>query len=213
MKEPIRILVDWGSTLIRDDYLFNYIAEQSGNKKTKWESPQSWNKIRFIGDRNFFDENIDSFFNMGDEYPDSVEVISTFCRKNSTDSEVFLIYDNKPLLSTPPNEILSNMAESFKKKGGEIDGTYISADKLCIAKQAGISILVDDDPRIVLSFALSGIKAILMLRKWNRFFRLEDLQYTTKEENLEKIKSNITIAEDWFEAGIQISSIIDSLKS
>ena len=156
MREPVRILVDWGGTVIRDEDLFNYIAERSGNKKTKWESPQSWNKIRFIGDENFFDKNEGTFFNTGDEYPDAVEMISTFCSKNDANSEIFLIYDNKPQLKINPNDILKSISFSFQRKEGEIDGTYISADKIGIAKQVGISILVDDDPRIAISAALKA---------------------------------------------------------
>ena len=213
MKEPIRILFDWGSTLIRDEDLFNYIALQSGNKKTKWESPSSWSKVRVLGGENYFNKIVDTFFQMGDEYLGATECVSSFCSIHSPETESFVIFDNKPALRIPPEKILKKLSDSLKNRKCDVNMSYIGPDKISISKQVGIRILVEDDPRIAISSALSGIKTILMLRKWNRFFRIEDIEYTTKEENIEKIKSNIIIVEDWFEAGIQISKLVDKMVS
>jgi len=211
MNKPVKILVDWGGTIIRDKDLFKNIAEKSGNTKTKWESPNSWNKIRHIGDKNYFEDIKDSFFMMGEEYQDAVNSVSFFCGEdlNKSESFVYIVFDNKPEVFQSQDESLKKLAFAWNNRKGTANGLYVERNKIILAKQIQSDIIVDDDPRIAIAAAVSGVKVILMLREWNRHFRSEDLIYYVKEEGLEKAKSNIMFAEDWFDASIKITSLID----
>lgn len=209
MNESKKILVDWGGTIVRDESLFETIAERSGNTKTKWESPNSWNNIRSIGATNYFDKTRNSFFSMGELYTESECVISSFYGENGGESlsEVFLVFDNNPDVG---EEVMRNWSMSLSKMDILFNGLYVSKDKLSIAKQIGASVIVDDDPRVVVGCAMAGIKSILMLRKWNRFFNIETLPYYLRRDHIERVKSNLIVAEDWFEVGIKAAAIIDS---
>ena len=211
MKEPKKILVDFGGTIIRDDMLFDQITEKSGNMKHKWSSPKSWDKIRHIGDKNFFDKVKDKFFMMGDEYPGVMSAMSEFYGENGlgSHSEIYVVYDNKPELYKTQDVTLTRFAFAMSNRGLKFNGLYVERDKLHLTKQIRASILVDDDPRVAIGCALAGIKVVLMMRKWNRFFDIDRLEFSMREDNLEKVKENIVIVEDWFEAEIAISSIID----
>lgn len=211
MNGPFKILVDWGSTIIRDEDLFNNIAENSGNVKSKWQSPKSWDKIRQIGGINYFDEIKDRFFIMGEAYPEAIESISSFCCEDGDDSEsqVFVIYDNKPEVFKSRGATFTHLAFAWNYRNGSANGLYVDPDKIFIAKSIQVDVIVDDDPRIAIAAAVAGIKVILMLKKWNKNFHIEDLKYSMREEHFEKAKSNISIVEDWYEASIKITSIMD----
>ena len=97
MKHPVKILVDWGGTIIRDDKLFEIISENSNNKNVTWHSPECWNDIKSIGNENYFDKIKKSFLKIGDAYSDSIPVISSFCGNDEeSESQIYIVFDNKP---------------------------------------------------------------------------------------------------------------------
>jgi hypothetical protein len=205
-----KMLIDWGGTIIRDEYFFNYISIQSKNLKTKWASPKSWDKIRYIGELNFFDTIKEKFFLIQDEYPGSTEIINRFFgNSQESESQTFIVYDNNPDLGCKINKTIFKLSIAIQQRGINTNGVYVEKDKLRLAKNIGIDLLIDDDPRIAIASSSSGIKTILMIRKWNRFFDLENLKYYTREENIKRIKDNFFIAEDWEEAGMLAASFID----
>ena len=79
-----------------------------------------------------------------------------------------------------------------------------------MAKSQGVSIFVEDDPRIAISLSLSNIKTILMIRKWNSKFNMETMRLSLKPDKYKKLEENLYFAEDWFEAGILIGDLVDS---
>ena len=205
-----KILVDWGGTIIRDDYLFKAIAEKSNNHKDVFISPDSWKKIKYIGNENYFKEIKNKFFNIGECYPNSEEVISSFFGK-SVDSKtrIYINFDNNPNLEFLTEQSLKNITESIYNRNIDVNGVFINSDKIKLCKNNQIDIVVDDDPRIAISMALAGIKCVLMLKKWNKAFDIDMLQITMKEEKFKIIKENIYIAEDWFDAGYILCNIVD----
>ena len=207
--DSLRIMIDWGNTLTRDVDLFNYIAYKSGNEKTKWESPDSWKKIRSIGGENYFNKIQDKFFKMSEIYPQSKEVISSFFGKSPTDTQTIIVFDNNPTILLPTEEIQFRLAEALQNKHININGQIVESDKTKIVKTYGIDIAVEDDPRIAISLCAADVKTIVPIRKWNRSFDLNDLRLITKEKVMKKIEENIFFAEDWYEIGIIVGRLVD----
>jgi hypothetical protein len=206
----MNILVDWGNTIIRDSDLFKQIAEKSGNIKTEWENPGSWNHVRSLGDNNHFDSIQDGFFLIGDSYPGAVEVISSFCGNSTEEDRIYVIFDNVPIIKKELYKIQICLAESFHKRNGLSNGFIVESNKILAAKSFGINVAIDDDPRIAISLCYAGIKTIVPLRKWNRNLCLNLLEITMKEDKLNIIKENLIIAEDWHEIGIILGNLSDS---
>jgi hypothetical protein len=206
----MNILVDWGNTIIRDADLFKQIAEKSGNVKTEWENPSSWNRVRSLGDNNHFDSIQDGFFLIGDSYPGAIEVISSFCGKCPEEDHVYIIFDNVPIIKKELDKIQIYLAESFQRRNVLANGFIVESNKIFAAKSYGINVAVDDDPRIAISLCLAGIKTIVPLRKWNRNLSLNLLEITMKEDKFNIVKENLIIAEDWYEIGIILGTLSDS---
>jgi hypothetical protein len=128
---------------------------------------------------------------------------------NEDRSQIFILFDNKPhLLSQEPQETIRDIAFWLDKNHCKANGIYVESDKLGIAKQCGVDIFVEDDPRIAITLANAGIKVILMLRSWNKKFSLDILDLITTKEKQEKIKENIYFADDWHEAGCLIQNLL-----
>jgi len=197
-KRSVRVLMDWGGTIIRDHLLFNEIAYMSENQNALWEDPQSWEIIRQIGSKNYFDENINNFFSMGEEYTGAIEVISKFCGNKGRGSvnETFVVYDNNPDLKKEPSQIVQSLAFEFANRGGKVNGFYVDKDKTSLCKKNDIDIIVEDDPRIIISLALSGVCCIFMIREWN-CLNWDSLKITIKKEKFQKLLYNLYVAEDW----------------
>lgn len=177
-QQPVRICVDWGNTITRDAYLYEKIARGSLNKTSTWNGPESWNNIRSIGTVNKFDKVQPHFFRMADIYPGAIDFVSAFCGNEGVGSktESYIVYDNKPTIDMNSDKIIMLMAMTVQENGGDVNGYYLGPDKLSICKQNMISIHVDDDPKTATWLAASGIKSILMLRKWNRLFDIDRLE-------------------------------------
>lgn len=204
------ILIDWGGTIIRDDYLFKLIAEKSNNNKDFFQSPDSWEKIEYIGNENYFKDIKNKFFNIGECYPLAEEVISSFTgTKQKSRTKTYINFDNKPNLNNNLENSLQKLSESIYDRNIDCNGIYINSDKINLCKILQVQIAIEDDPRIAISLALSGVKTILMMRKWNKEFNVKDLELTMKKEKFEYIKNNIFIAEDWFDTGYIIGNIVD----
>jgi hypothetical protein len=213
MKHPVNIFIDWGGCIVRDYELFDTIAKRSNNVKSTWQSPESWESIRSVGNDNYFDKIQKSFFKFGNPYEGSIETISTFCGMKGidSDSQIYIVYDNKPQLDLEPQEIIKEMAFAYNNLKGSVNGFYLGSDKVLLAKKNFVDIFVDDDPRIAIGLACAGIKSVLMLRKWNRNFDLNDIALFFTKEKLEKIKANLTIVEDWYECGIILGNHVDEI--
>jgi len=213
MKEPVRIFVDFGECIVRDHLLFDYIAKESNNEKATWESPDSWYAIKGIGDVNVFDQISEKFFSMSEPYSEAPEVISSFLGEDeNSKSQIFIVYDNVPEvnLSNDKRDLLFSSALQTKKI--ECNGFFFSSnDKTNLAKVQGSTIFVEDDPRVAISLALSNIKTVLMIRKWNSQFNMERMKFALKPDKYKKLKENLYLAEDWFEAGIIIGDLVDNI--
>ncbi len=214
MKESIKILIDWGGTIVRDHVLFNRIAMQSNNYKTKWINPDSWDLVRQLGSENFFEKNTRNFFSMGETYSESIETINEFCGDSghTSEYETFIVYDNKPTLNLPPNEIIKLLAFDINKRCGKVNGIYVDSDKTRLSKTNAIDIVIEDDPRIAISLCLSGFFCILLNRNWNKSFSWENLRITIKSEKFEKITKKLIIAEDWGDVKNMIPLLTDGIK-
>jgi len=197
----LRIMIDWGGVLARDGFLFNQIAERSGNTKTLWTSPASWGMVRSLGGINYFDTVSKNFFGLSEIYPCAAEVLLKFLGKREEGSQTFIVFDNNPELRLPPEKVQFYLAESLKEKGIECNGIILESDKIRAAKIFNINIAIEDDPRIAISLCAADVKTIIPIRKWNRNFSLDQLRMITREDKMEKIESNLFFAEDWVEIG------------
>ncbi|HUS49900.1 MAG TPA: hypothetical protein VMZ91_07025 [Candidatus Paceibacterota bacterium] len=212
MRDSVRIFVDFGECIVRDHLLFDYIAKLSNNEKSVWESPDSWNRVRGIGDVNFFDTIAEKFFSISEPYSEAPEVISSFCGKTEdSKSQIFVVYDNVPEVNLSNDKKNLLFSAALQNKKIECNGFFFASnDKTNLAKSQGVSIFVEDDPRIAISLSLSNIKTILMIRKWNSKFNMETMRLSLKPDKYKKLEENLYFAEDWFEAGILIGDLVDS---
>jgi hypothetical protein len=212
-KEPIKIFIDWGGTLVDDHELFSIISKKSNNEKAIWESPESWDMIRYIGNNNYFDQAQNTFIADCNVKKDAISVINNYRGDNgpSSKTETFILFDNKPNINIEPQKIIMQMAFKMNTEGLKVNGFYVNSDKLFLAKQHSVDIFIDDDPRIAIGLACSNIKCILLLRKWNRLFDINNLYLTYNKDKIEKIKNNLIIAENWLECDIIINQLINDL--
>jgi len=210
MDNNLKILIDYGGTISKDQYLFDIIDMKSkGNDSTDndfdsiYIGPDSWDNCRQLGCINYFDEIENSYFSLSKYYNHSIETINSLCVSNGVDSEtlVYIVYDNRPRLNGSVSLIEKKLAHDFQKKGGRCNGIYVESDKLMLCKKIGANVLIEDDPRIALSIAGAGIKVILMLRKWNA--KITDESYFdlfVSKKKKQEILRNFSIAEDWEDA-------------
>jgi hypothetical protein len=200
-----KIFVDFGGTIVRDKDAYVSLI---GDYLTFY--PDQWIVVNDFLDSAQREEFEDNYINRSVPYPVAMETITSFCGMSNEDkSQVFVLFDNKPhLLSQEPQETVRDIAFWLDKNGCKVNGIYVESDKLGIAKQCGVDIFVEDDPRIAITLANAGIKAILMLRSWNKKFSLDILDLITTKEKQEKIKENILFADDWQEAGCLIKSLL-----
>lgn len=212
MSTPVKIMVDWGGCIFRDSDLFSEICKNSGAGEKHFNGPLSWDNIRSIGNENFFDTIQDKFFDISTDYADAIDVVSCFCGSKgmSSKTETYVVYDNKPFLKINPDMAVAKMAKLFSEKRAKANGFYFDSDKLALSKRICATIAVDDDPRICIALASVGIKTILLLRKWNRFFSKKTFNLYVPEHKVNDIYKNITIAEDWIEVKQVVESIINS---
>jgi hypothetical protein len=197
----LRIMVDWGGALARDGFLFNKIAEKSGNAKTLWTSPASWGSVRSLGAVNYFDQISNGFFSLAEIYPQAAEVLLRFLGKKETGKQTFVVFDNHPELKLSPEKVQFFLAKSLHENGIEVNGVIVDSDKTKIAKTFGINVAIDDDPRIALALSALDVKTIIPLRKWNKEFNIDQLKLTTREDKIDKTANNLFFAEDWVEIG------------
>ena len=210
MNNPVRIYVDWGGTIVIDYELYETIARKSHNNNIQWQSPDSWDNVASIGNNNHFQMMENRFFETGNPYSGAIDVISSFCGNDgqSSESQIFVTYDNNPNIIS--GNIIKKMAFAFKKMGGKANGFYVESDKLLLAKRDKVDIFVEDDPRIAMTLANAGVHVILLLRYWNRMFSPNRL--IISKEKLPKILSNLHWAEDWYQAGIILGNLVDSIR-
>jgi len=205
-NNTINIIFDWGGSIIRDYALFEYISFKSNNSITKWKSPKSWNSIRSLCNEDCFSKIENNFF---EYYKDSINIINKYFKSNTcSKTKSFIIYDSNPVLKMSNNKIEFLFSKVVSSLGININGVFVHKDKLKIYKDLNIFIAVDDDPRVASYLASSGIKCILLLRKWNKDFNLEFIDFVLKNEHVERIKNNIFLAEDWVEVDYYINKII-----
>lgn len=207
MEEPHRILFDWGGVIAKDAALYQEILIESKRKieKSEFKKPEDWFTIRSAGNENYFDTIEKLFFKRCDIYDSSAEVIN---RLTDIGYETHIIFDNKPSLNVSENEALFLFASSLKDRGILPNGVHINPDKPNFAKIIGAEIVVDDDPRMAIAYAIRGIKSILMLRKWNRKFDLDSLILHMGERAI-GIWQMINIVEDMSEVETQIYKILN----
>lgn len=203
----MNIVFDWGGTIVKDQEVFAEIANRSGNCSIKYSGPDSWKNIRNLGNSNFLDTTQSSFFRIGIShlYPEAINVISSFCGQNNG-TKTFIVFDNKPVLTMDPSDVIKYLSFAFCGAGGSINGFYLESNKLSLSKQIGADIFVEDDPRIAMTLAYANIKTILLIRKWNNWFNDTILSYTVPEHKIEKIRQNLVIAEDWVDVKKSIES-------
>ena len=123
-------------------------------------------------------------------------------------TETYIVYDNWPELKLSIEQITFLMAKSISNNCAKVNGFYIESNKISLAKQTGCAIAIEDDPRIALSYANSGIKVVLLLRKWNRLFSKDTLRLCVPEHKISGLTDNICLAEDWIEADAHIEALI-----
>jgi len=210
MDNQLKVLVDYGGTISRDQYVFDIINQKSkgkdlvdSNTDSIYSGPDSWENCRQLGCVNYFDEIEGSYFALSKYYNHSIETINNLCVSNGVDSEtlVYIVYDNRPKINESVSLIEKKLAYDFQKKGGKCNGIYVESDKLMLCKKIGANVLIEDDPRIALSVAGAGIKVILMLRKWNA--KIMDNNYLDlfiSKKKKQEILRNFSIAEDWEDA-------------
>lgn len=227
MNKSKAILFDWGGTIIRDNILaeklgnmsYSYYGEFTGadfwNKSSGSEDqkilesdsfdPDHWSNINAENDRNFFKK----FLYGGEVYDQAFETINSF-RSTSANSKskTYIVFDNKPSINASYDKMQFTLARAISHKGGHVNGSYVEQDKINLIKRLNIDIIVDDDPRIILAAASTGVKSILISRLWNRRFSLNDIDIYIPERKRDNIKKNTIIAEDWYEVKNKISNLI-----
>lgn len=191
----MRIAIDWAGTIIREKDIF----EKLSNGK-EYFGPKSWDEYFPY---NISEKEYKTFMSNSELYPGSLETVNNLNGGNLgpyAKDQLYIIFDDKPRsseVSNPQKNLLFN--KKINDFGMEPDGTYINSDKLSLYKSISLDLAIDDDPRICMSLAFSGIKSILILRKWNRNFSKDILDIVVPEQKLEKIKNNMFFAEDFSE--------------
>jgi len=202
-----KILLDWNGVIARENDLFKNITEKSLNPNYKYESSDSWDNIRKIGTINYFSKIEKFFFDYQTIYDGAKEFINkTYSKNENSEYSNYIIYDNKPKINLTIDQIIFNLSKNLVQLGYYSNGIYVDSDKIKMAKIIGVDFIIDDDPRIVIAGAYSGIKSILMLRKWNSMFSFDNLKMTTQKDKYEKIIENAFIAEDFYECSQIIKS-------
>lgn len=201
MKQQTKILFDFGGTIARDEKLFHQIAKYSGNEDAEFLGSDSWENIKCIGSVNYFDKIIDNYFDMLEFYPQAIEVVSSFYGNHGFDSptQSYIVFDNRPELGLKSNICSANISRVFYKHGGQANGFYTDRDKLNLTKVAGMSLLIEDDPRMAITLASVGLKVIMPLRKWNRLFNPDSMRICMSEKKYKAIENNIIFAEDFID--------------
>lgn len=177
--------------------MWRLIVNNSNNASNPFYlGPQSWNNIRTIGTENYFDTIQNKFFEMSSLSEEGCIRIINKCFGGSKDSEIFnyLVFDNRPFIKRNP---LLLFADHCKNIGIHANGIYVSADKVSLCKKLGITIAVDDDPRVALALASANIKTILMIRKWNFGFDRTNLYLSVPENKMDAIHRNLILADCW----------------
>lgn len=214
MSSPFKILVDYGGTIARDQWVFDKIA--LGSMRVDY-SPvpfwgiDAWEDVKSLGHINFFSKVEDSFFKLCPYYPEALSTISSFLGKEGEDSktQTFVVFDNNPKMSFSISKIEMLLATAFDGRGGKTNGFYVEPDKVRLCKKLGIDLIVDDDPRIALATSTIGIKTFLILRPWNRRYAdkslLANIQSGKKRES---VLENLRIVEDWPDVAKNINTLL-----
>jgi hypothetical protein len=208
VKTPLNILIDWNGTITKEEATFDKLVNPFLDSPThehdeiqhfyKWDHPE----------KPLLPEGLrELFFSDSVLAPYAVNVINKFLGKeaNSSDSQTFIVHDETPNFGQHTD---FKMASGFDIIGLEVNGMYVASDKINLAKVLGADVAIEDDPRIAVALCLSGIKCILMLKKWNRFFSIDALSLSMREEKVEKVKENLSIAEDWLDVNMILKSYI-----
>jgi len=204
----LNIFIDWGGTIARDHVTYEYISSKSGSRAHEWQGPNSWDSIRCVGNENFFEKEQHRFFRLTRYYSNSIKTISDFCGDEAyPETKTFIVYDNRPKINAPPNDIIRELAYSFNEANGSANGIYIEPDKIALIKRHGGGIMIEDDPRIAISLALADIPVVLLLRKWNHLFDIDSLKMTLPPDKFIKVRKNIHITEGWSDVKDAIKNI------
>ena len=189
------IVFDWGGTIVKDALLFRHMADRY------FYGPDSWEICKMAPPMS------SAFFKESKQYPEAIRVVSRYCGTTiDSPTKNFIVFDNKPVLDL--SQGLIGLSLKFQQIGGSANGIYIESDKLSLAKRISADIFVEDDPRIAITLANAGVKTILMLREWNKFFNYDILKSLTSKEKYEKIKDNFFFVEDWLDVENLIESLI-----
>jgi len=200
-----KILIDFGGTISRDCLLFEHIARKSENGSAVFESPDSWDRIEVIGSINYFESIRYKYFELVDFYYGFSDFIKKYnANSSSCKTQTIVVFDNKPNIKIDYDQIQFLLAKKLAEESCSPNAVFVDSDKLALCKKLGISIAIDDDPRVALSLAFAGIKTILVSRLWNRGFGLNCLDFMVPSRKKEIIQKNLLIAEDWFDVSRKI---------
>ena len=206
--KALNILIDWNGTITKEEATFDKLVNPFLDiQKYRHEDIQHSYRSDNLDEKYYPEILKHLFFSDSVLAPYAVDVINKHLGKesNNSPSQTFVIHDNTPDFG---NETLFNMASGFETIGLNVNGIYIESDKIKLAKNIGADIVIEDDPRMAVALCLAGIKCILMLKQWNRFFSINNLSLSMREDKVEKVKSNLSIAEDWLDVNMILKSYI-----
>lgn len=208
---PERIFIMWSGAISKEAKLYKQIATMSGNPNIDFKGPESWESIRTVGNKNYFDDAKSLFFSMSQVYASSIPIINNFIAKKGRASraETHLIFDNCPDFKIPDNKIVAYLSKAFYDKGGRANGFYVTRNAIQFARKMSAHVVITDRPNLAILAAEKNINSILLLRKWNRVFCKCNTKLILGETRSKNIEDKLHLAEDWDDAKEIINNSID----